>query len=153
MNHSEYAAELFTQGRSCSQAVAVAFCDKTGLTPEFAAKMASSFGGGMGRMREVCGAVSGMLMVLGLLYGYDDNGENDRAQKAHYARVQELAGKFREQNGSIICREILKNPPSDPAPTPRTAEFYQARPCARLVYSAAEILDEYIAAHPLETEK
>ena len=130
MNHSEYAAELFLKGRSCSQAVAVAFCDVTGLTPEFSAKMASSFGGGMGRMREVCGAVSGMLMVLGLLYGYDDNGEKDRAKKAHYALVQELAGKFREKNGSIICREILKNPPSDPAPTPRTAEFYKNRPCA-----------------------
>ena len=94
MNHSEYAAELFLNGRSCSQAVAVAFCDVTGLTPEFSAKMASSFGGGMGRMPEVCGAVSGMLMVLGLLYGYDDNGEKDRAKKAHYALVQELAGKF-----------------------------------------------------------
>ena len=150
MDHSEYAAELFLNGRSCSQAVAVAFCDVTGLTPEFSAKMASSFGGGMGRMREVCGAVSGMLMVLGLLYGYDDNGEKDRAKKAHYALVQELAGKFREKNGSIICREILKNPPSDPAPTPRTAEFYKNRPCARMVYCAAEILDAHIAAHPLE---
>ena len=77
-------------------------------------------------------------------------GEKDRAKKAHYALVQELAGAFRERNGSIICREILKNPPSTPSPTPRTAEFYKTRPCARMVVCAAELLDEYIAAHPLE---
>lgn len=150
MDHREKAAELFVNGSNCSQAVAVAFCDVTGLEPEFAAKMASSFGGGMGRMREVCGAVSGMLLVLGLLYGYDDPGEKDAAKKAHYALVQALAGKFRERNGSIICREILKNPPTDPSPTPRTEEFYKSRPCARLVVCAAELLDEYIEAHPLE---
>ena len=151
MNHSEYAAELFLNGRSCSQAVAVAFCDVTGLTPEFSAKMASSFGGGMGRMREVCGAVSGMLMVAGLLYGYDDPGENDVNKKAHYRLVQTLAGQFREEIGSIICREILNNPPSDPNPTPRTAEFYKTRPCARMVMTAAGILDDYIAEHPVGT--
>ena len=99
-------------------------------------------------MREVCGAVSGMLMVAGFLYGYDSM-DDDRAKMAHYALVQELAGKFREQVGSIVCREILKNPPSDPAPTPRTAEFYKLRPCARMVYLAAQILDEYIEAHPV----
>ena len=150
MDHSARAAELFCKGYNCAQAVTVAFCDVTGLSEEFSARLASSFGGGMGRMREVCGAVSGMLMVLGALYGYDDPGEKDRAKKAHYAMVQELAGKFRERNGSIICREILKNPPSDPSPTPRTAEFYKNRPCARLVVCAAELLDEYIASHPLE---
>ena len=152
MDHGLKAAELFLSGYNCAQAVAVAFTDVTGLTEAQAAKMASAFGGGMGRMREVCGAVSGMLLVLGLLYGYDDPGEKDAAKKAHYALVQQLAGKFRERNGSIICREILKNPPSDPSPTPRTAEFYKTRPCTRMVVCAAELLDEYIAAHPLETE-
>ena len=73
MQRDLYAAELFLKGYNCAQAVAVAFCDVTGLEESFAAKMASSFGGGMGRMREVCGAVSGMLMVAGLLYGYDSN--------------------------------------------------------------------------------
>ena len=139
MDHGMKAAELFTQGYNCAQSVAAAFCDVTGLDEKTAARMASPFGGGMGRMREVCGAVSGMLMVLGALYGYDDPGEKDRAKKAHYAMVQELAGKFRERNGSIICREILKNPPSDPSPTPRTAEFYKTRPCARMVMTAARI--------------
>ena len=111
--------------------------------------MASSFGGGMGRLREVCGAVSGMLMVAGLLYGYDTPGD-DIQKKAHYSLVQELAGKFREQTGSIICREILRNPSTDPTPSPRTAEYYKSRPCAWMVVLAARILDEYIAAHPID---
>lgn len=148
MDHREYAVEMFRKGYNCSQSVVVAFCDVTGLTPEFSAKLASSFGGGMGRMREVCGAVSGMLMVAGLLYGYDTPGD-DKSKLEHYKLVQCLAGQFREREGSIVCREILKNPPSDPNPTPRTAEFYKKRPCARLVALAAEILDAYIAEHPV----
>ena len=149
MDHTIKAAELFLEGYNCSQAVAVAFCDVTGLEERFAAKMAASFGGGMGRMREVCGAVSGMLMVLSLLYGYDDPCDN-AGKEALYADVQALAGQFREEVGSIICRDILKNPASDPNPTPRTAEFYQKRPCARMVVTAARLLDAFIAAHPLE---
>lgn len=149
MNHRDTAAQAFMDGYNCSQAIAVAFSDMTGLTPDFSARMASSFGGGMGRMREVCGTVSGMLMVAGLLYGYDTPGD-DVSKRAHYQRVQELAGKFRAQEGSIICREILKNPPSDPNPTPRTAEFYKKRPCVRLVMLAADIMDDYIAQHPIE---
>ena len=149
MDHSLQAAELFLEGYNCAQAVAVAFSDITGLDPIFSAKMASSFGGGMGRMREVCGAVSGMLMVAGILYGYDSN-DDDTVKKAHYALVQDLAGQFREQIGSIVCRDILKNPPSDPTPSPRTAEYYKQRPCARMVVLAAQILDRYITEHPLK---
>ena len=148
MDHSMKAAELFMNGRSCSQAVVVAFCDVTGLDERTAARLSAPFGGGMARMREVCGAVSGMLMVLGLLYGYDENGEKDCHKKEHYKLVQSLAEKFRQENGSIICREILKNPPSDPNPTPRTEEFYRQRPCVRMVATAARLLDEYIAEHP-----
>ena len=149
MDRGQRAAELFVGGYNCAQAVAVAFCDTVGLTPDQAARMASSFGGGMGRMREVCGAVSGMLMVLGLVYGYHTPGD-DESKKKQYAVVQELAGKFREETGSIVCREILKNPPSDPNPSPRTAEYYAKRPCARMVMTAARILDEYMAANPPE---
>lgn len=148
MNHAQYAVELFVGGYNCAQAVAVAFCDVTGLTPEFSAKMASSFGGGMGRLREVCGAVSGMLLVAGILYGYDTSND-DVQKKAHYTLVQELAGQFRAQTGSIVCREILKNPPSDPVPSPRTEEYYAQRPCVRMVYLAAKIMEDYIAAHPV----
>ena len=146
-DHSIRAGELFLAGYNCSQSVVVAFCDLTGLSEEFSAKLSSSFGGGMG-IRNVCGAVSGMLTVAGLLYGY--GAPDDAAKKAHYTLVQALAGQFRDEHGSIICREILKNPPSDPNPTPRTAEFYKTRPCARMVMTAARILDEYIALHPVE---
>jgi C_GCAxxG_C_C family probable redox protein len=147
-NYASEAAALFESGYNCAQAVAVAFCDVTGLEPQAAAAMASSFGGGMGRMREVCGAVSGMLLVAGILYGYDAPGD-DSLKAAHYQRVQEMAEQFRREAGSIICRDILKNPPSDPSPTPRSEEFYQMRPCTRMVYLAADILSQYLSAHPL----
>lgn len=148
MDHGIKAAELFLGGYNCAQSVAVAFCDVTGLDETFTAKLASPFGGGMGRLREVCGAVSGMLMVLGLLYGYDTPGD-DVSKKALYTEVQALAAAFQEQTGSIICREILKNPPSDPNPTPRTAEYYAQRPCARMVMIAAQLMDSFISSHPL----
>ena len=148
MEHGIKAAELFLGGYNCAQAVVAAFCDKTGLEERQAARMASAFGGGIGRMREVCGAVSGMMLVLSLLYGYDTPGD-DVHKKELYTYVQALAQKFREENGSIICRELLKNPPSDPNPTPRTAEFYARRPCARMVFTAAGLLEEFMEEHPL----
>ena len=150
MDHSIKAGELFLGGCNCAQAVFLAFSDVTGIDRKVAARLSSPFGGGMGRMREVCGAVSGMLMVLGVLYGYDETVEDDSQKKQLYKDVQALAAQFREGCGSIICREILKNPPSDPNPTPRTAEFYAKRPCARMVMTAAKLLDEFIAEHPLE---
>ena len=149
MDHGLKAAELFLKGYNCAQAVTVAFCDLTGLEEKTAARTVSAFGGGMGRLREVCGAVSGMFFVLSLLYGYDTPGD-DESKKALYTDVQALAARFREQVGSIICREILKNPPTDPTPSPRTEEYYKKRPCARMVLTAATLLDEFIAAHPLE---
>ena len=149
MNHGDKAVELFKEGYNCAQAVAVAFCDVTGLEEKQAARMVSAFGGGMGRMREVCGAVSGMLFTLSYLYGYDTPGD-DGSKKRLYTEVQALAGQFREQVGSIICREILKNPPSDPNPTPRNEEFYAKRPCARMVYTGAALMEQFIAEHPLE---
>ena len=150
MDHRYLAADLFLNGSNCAQAVLLAFEDVTKLDSKTAATLSSSFGGGMGRLREVCGAVSGMLMVAGILYGYDNPGEKDATKKAHYALVQELCAKFKEEAGSIICREILANPPSDPNPSPRTAEYYAKRPCARMVMTAAKLMDEFIAEHPLE---
>ena len=149
MDHSILAADLFLEGFNCAQAVAVAFTDVTGMDKKEAAKLAAPFGGGMGRMREVCGAVSGMLMVLGALYGYDHS-DADTKKKETYQQVQALAAQFKEENGSIICREILKNPPSDPNPSPRTTEYYAKRPCARMVMTAARLMDEFIGQHPLE---
>ena len=105
------------------------------------------FWGGFGRLREVCGAVSGMTFVISYLYGYEapDHAE----QMATYALILDLAGKFREQAGSIVCRELLENPPTTPAPSPRTAEYYAKRPCARMVYLAASLVEEQIAKQPL----
>ena len=149
MNHVERAVELFVEGYNCAQAVAAAFGDLTGLDEKTAAKMASCFGGGMGRMREVCGAVSGMLMVAGILYGYDDP-KATKEKRELYAQVQAMAGQFREELGSIVCRDLLKNPPSDPNPTPRSEQFYKDRPCARMVATAARIMDAFIQEHPIE---
>ena len=148
MDREYQAAKLFTEGYNCAQAVIMGYSDLIGLDEKTCARLSSSFGGGMGRMREVCGAVSGMLMVAGLLYGYDGP-EDGEIKKAHYTRVQEMAEKFRAEAGSIICREILKNPPSDPNPSPRTEEYYRQRPCARMVCLAVRILEQYIAEHPL----
>ncbi|MBE7002492.1 MAG: C_GCAxxG_C_C family protein [Ruminococcaceae bacterium] len=149
MEHSTKAAQLFLQGYNCAQAVAVAFCDVTGLDADYTARLVSGFGGGMGRLREVCGAVSGMFMVLGHLYGYDTPGDDAKKMEL-YTRVQGLAKQFEEINGSIICREILKNPPSDPNPSPRTAEYYAKRPCAKMVMTAAKLMDEFIAENPID---
>ena len=145
MDHAITAAELFLNGCNCAQAVVVAFCDVTGLEKELAMRLSSGFGGGIGRLREVCGAVSGMVMVADLLWGYTDPGESDESKKAHYALIQELCNTFRQEAGSIICRDLLDNPSSDPNPSPRTAEYYAARPCARYVMLAAKILDDRIA--------
>ena len=149
MDREYEAAKLFTEGYNCAQAVALAFIDLLGMDKKTCAKLSSSFGGGMGRMREVCGAVSGMLMVAGVLYGYDGPEEGE-VKKAHYARVQELAGAFRQAVGSIICREILKNPPADPNPTPRTEEFYKQRPCVHMVTLAVRIMEQYIKKNPIQ---
>ena len=147
MDRELQAIEYFMEGYNCAQAVLLTYADMVGLNKETCARLSSSFGGGMGRMREVCGAVSGMLMVAGLLYGYEGP-EEGSIKKDHYTRVQQLAEKFREEAGSIICRDILKNPPADPVPSPRTAEYYVQRPCARMVALAVRVLEQYIKENP-----
>lgn len=149
MNHAEEARRLFLAGYNCAQAVFCAFCDETGLGLDAAARLASSFGGGMGRMREVCGAVSGALMALGMLRGYADP-QDPEAKKEHYRLVQEFARRFRERRGSIICRELLQNVPTAPggAPEERTPAFYAHRPCLGLVTDAAAILEDMLKESP-----
>lgn len=146
MNHSERAKELFYEGYNCSQAVLCAFDDITGLDRQTSACLASSFGGGMGRMREVCGCVSGSLMVLGLVLGYDDPKDHE-AKTAHYHLVQDFAGRFRKKNGSIICRELLAgvNTVEGDDPEKRTGEYYKKRPCPELVEQAAKITDKILS--------
>lgn len=137
--YRDRAETLFRQGYNCAQAVFLALGEDMGMDWETGARLASSFGGGMGRLREVCGAVSGMFLAAGLRSGYAEP-EDQAAKAAHYALIQELAAAFREQNGSIICRELLglAQGASTPNPETRTPEFYQKRPCAALVGSAAE---------------
>lgn len=145
VDYGTKAKELFLSGYNCAQAVVCAFADKTGLEDSLAKRLSSSFGGGMGRLREVCGAVSGMFIVIGILYGYEEI-EDQAAKAKHYARIQELAGRFSDENGSIICRELLglEQKRSTPEPELRTAEYYQKRPCPEKVASAARILAEYL---------
>jgi C_GCAxxG_C_C family probable redox protein len=143
--HSELAIELFLKGYNCSQSVFAAFCDETGMDTNTALKLASSFGGGMGRLREVCGAVTGMLMVVGMKYGYTDVSDK-KAKAEHYRIVQDLAKQFEKEYGSIICRELLglSMKTDSPVPDDRNENYYKKRPCTEFVEQAAKLLDEYI---------
>lgn len=146
---SEKARDYFLEGYNCAQAVFLAFCDLTGLDEKSALMLSSSFGGGMGRLREVCGAVSGMFMTAGMLYGYSD--PKAGAEKTeHYKRIQNLAAMFRERNGSIVCHDILGKIAEDKSyiPSDRTAEYYKTRPCVKMVEDATEIMEEYIKNNP-----
>ncbi len=147
MDHSQKAYDLFMQGYNCSQSVFAAFCDITGMEFDLALKLSSSFGGGVGRLRELCGAVSGMLMAAGIIYGYSVP-KDHTVKSEHYKRVQELAFKFAEENGSYICRDLLGlSGVSDPNSPERTKEFYEKRPCPELCRRAAKLLDDYINEH------
>ncbi len=142
--HEELAGKYFTDGYNCAQAVFAAFAEEMGLSESQALKMSSAFGGGMGRLREVCGAVSGMFMVLGTLYGYDD-AKDAAAKKELYTRVQALAEEFKGEYKTIICRELMGVEGAEkPTPEPRNPEYYQKRPCLAFVRSAARILSEFL---------
>ncbi len=146
IDHGEKAEALFKKGYNCAQSVTLAFSDITGMDEKTAAMLSSSFGGGLGRMREVCGAVSGAAIVLGLTMGYSDPDDLE-GKKAHYARIREFADRFREKNGSMICRELLAGvgATSGGDPEARTPEYYKKRPCAELCRQAAEILDDMLS--------
>lgn len=150
--HAQRAKEYFLEGYNCAQAVLLAFHEELDLDKDTAARMASSFGGGMGRLREVCGAVSGMFLAAGMLYGYTDPKDTD-GKKAQYQRVQALAKDFSDKNGSIVCRELLglDHKKDVPAPSERTAAYYKKRPCAELVADAAGILEAMMLAAPADT--
>lgn len=132
------AMENFKKGYNCCQSVVLAFAEELGTDSETLLKVSSSFGGGMGRLREVCGAVSGMFMVAGLKNGYIEPAATTE-KAAHYALIQKMAAEFRAKNGSIVCRELLSSPSTSPTPDARTPEYYKKRPCVELVGDAAEI--------------
>ncbi len=173
MTYGEKAKNNFLNGYTCAQAVLAAFQDEkffkeSGVSVETAMKLASSFGGGMGRLREVCGAVSGMFMAFGLAHGFSAPPETDNEKAEHYKCIQELAALFKKENGSIVCRELLglapmtQNAPGKSAepeqsatstvagdpyahvPEARTAEYYKKRPCPELCQCAADILAEFL---------
>lgn len=145
-DHSEKAKELFMQGCNCSQAVFAAFCDVTGIGFEEALKMSSPFGGGLGRLRETCGAVSGMVLAAGCLYGYSDVGDPSRKTEV-YALTAQMVNRFKAAMGSMLCRELLgiENYVYSPEAQPRTADFYEKRPCLQCIAEAASVLDAVIA--------
>lgn len=149
--YAKKAMDLFKEGFNCSQSVFLAFEDLYQLDRKTALRLSSSFGGGMGRLREVCGAVSGMFMTAGVLYGYDDPKDYE-AKKAHYERIQFLAKEFESRNGSIVCRQLLGlgEGKDVPAPEKRSDEYYKKRPCAELVGMAAAIMEQYILANKVE---
>ena len=140
--YSEKAANNFKSGYNCAQAVFLAFAKDFGLDKETALKLSSSFGGGMGRLREVCGAVSSMFAIAGLKHGYTSPND-DEAKAKHYELIQALAEKFKSKYGTIICRELLELPEGadSPIPSKRTEEYYQTRPCEAFIRYASEIIE------------
>ena len=142
----EKAVELFKEGFNCSQAVVGAFADKYGFTREQALKMSASFGGGIGRMRETCGAACGLFMLAGLETGCTE-GSNSSGKAANYALVQELAEEFKQRNGALRCADLLglsKKEPVVSTPEARTNQYYAKRPCVKMVEEAARIWCEYL---------
>ena len=142
----EKAVSLFKEGYNCSQSVVAAFADLYGFTEEQALKMSASFGGGIGRMRQTCGAACGLFLLAGLESGCTE-GKNREGKEANYKMVQEFAEEFKKRNGSLICAELLglaKNAPTPATPEARTAEYYKKRPCVKMVEEAARIFAEFL---------
>lgn len=140
MTKGEIAEKYFYNSCNCSQAVACAFADEINMPADTVKRLTIGFGGGMGRLREVCGTVSGAAFVLSALYG--DSNKNDV-----YKMVQEVAGEFEAENGSIVCRQLLgldDNAEKSPVAEPRTEKYYKKRPCPELVHQMADILERYL---------
>ena len=149
MTRREQAMAYFKQGFNCSQSVLRAYSDLFDMPEDELMKAGQSFGGGMGRLREVCGTCSAMFMVAGILYGEET--ETDHAIKTeHYKRIQYLAEEFRKKHETIVCRDLLKGlaVTNEPTPEKRSEQYYKVRPCVKFVRTAAEILDRYLEENP-----
>lgn len=150
MSKGDIAKGYFEQGYNCSQSVALAFADEVGMDGKLIARLTGGFGGGIGRMREACGTVSGTAFVLSALYGYSDPTDAD-AKAQLYADVQKVAGEFKDKNGSVVCRDLLgltKDGFDNPQPEKRTDTYYKKRPCGDLVKMSADLLEKFIADNP-----
>lgn len=144
LKKTELAKDLFCKGANCAQAVLGAFAKECGLTEEEAFRIASGFGGGISRLREVCGAVSGMVLVANYLCGQSDITDK-KAKDAHYARIRELTDAFQTETGSVVCRVLLgleEKHSDEPVSEARTEEYYRKRPCSEIVALAAKILEQ-----------
>ncbi len=146
MTEKEKAAELFLEGFNCSQSVFTAFCHRFDMDEDTAKRVSAGLGGGLGRMREVCGAVSGAAMAIGSICAATE-GNDAESKKRNYELVREFAERFTAKNKSIICRELLSlsvKMEDSAAPEGRTAEYYKKRPCLKMVEDAAEIVMQLI---------
>lgn len=140
------AVELFNSGYNCAQSVTVAFADLYGLTKEQALHVSASFGGGIGRMRETCGAACGMFILAGFEKAAKDGADKD-GKAANYALVQRLAEEFKKRNGALTCRELLgldEEKKESSVPSERNATYYATRPCAKIVKEAAHLWCDYL---------
>lgn len=140
MTKGEIAENYFRQGYNCAQSVALAYCEEMNMDKDTVSKLTNGFGAGMGRLREVCGSVSGMTFVISALYG-------DKSRAEVYELVQKAAKEFEKENGSIVCRELLGlsfKGADVPVPEKRTTEYYKKRPCAELVHMSADILSDLL---------
>lgn len=156
-DHAIRAVELFFEGYNCAQSVLGAFAEdpdvELGMDFKTAVRAASGLGGGLSRQRELCGAINGMCIAAGMLFGYDE-AKDIEGKKQLYADIQRLCAEFREINGSIVCRDLLgarKGQDTAPAPDARTAEYYRTRPCAKMIHDAAQVLDRELARRANET--
>lgn len=145
MSRADKAEELFRKGYNCSQSVFAAFADELHMSVEEAARIASPFGAGFGKLREVCGAVSGMTLAAGYLKGYDDPSDYE-SKKQLYALIQKMCAEFKELEGTLICRELLGLKEGEDAaePSVRTEEYYRSRPCIGACRAAAGIAEKYL---------
>ena len=143
------AVDNFMAGYGCCQSVVAAFADLYGLDEVMAKRIAAGFGGGVGRLRMMCGAVSGIVMLVGLDCGQTE-GSDREGKSVCYKVVQELLAQSKAENGSLICAEILgikgyEKAVNSYVASPRTAEYYKSRPCAAKVESAARIFAQYLS--------
>ncbi len=153
-NRTQKAKELFLQGYTCSQTVLMTFAEDIGLSESVAAKISCGFGGGMGGLRNVCGAVTGMFMAANMLYGFETPLDPDHKTR-HYATVRELATAFTNEFETLICKDLLASLPGKLSENPslRDDEYYKVRPCALYVEKAVAILENYMANNPVEVKQ
>ncbi len=150
-NRTEKAKQLFLEGYTCSQAVLMTFANDIGLDETLAAKLSCGFGGGMGGLRNVCGAVTGMFMAANLLYGFETPHDPNH-KTTHYATIRELATAFTNEYDTLICKDLLSSLPGKLSENPslRNDEYYKVRPCALYVEKAVSILEDYMENNPVE---